>query len=80
VVRVLEKHGVPFVGPTSKFYDPTRLQMKKACRRIGIATPKFVVVRDESAVDGVLDKLEFSLFVKSYRSYASIDLSRHSRV
>jgi D-alanine-D-alanine ligase len=80
VVRTLEKHGVPFVGPTSTFYDPTRLQMKKACRRIGIETPRYVVVRDEASAEEVASKLEFPLFVKNYRSYASIDLSRHSRV
>jgi D-alanine-D-alanine ligase-like ATP-grasp enzyme len=80
VVKTLEKHGVPFVGPTSRFFDPTRLQMKRACRRVGILTPRYAVVRDEEEADEVLDKLRFPLIVKNYRSYASIDLSRHSRV
>lgn len=80
VVRTLEKHGVPFTGASSAFYDPTRLQMKNACRRIGIATPRHVVVRKQSDVRKVLEKLEFPMFVKHYRSFASVDLSRHSRV
>ena len=80
VVKTLEKHGVPFTGATSRFFDPTRLQMKKACRRIGIASPSYVVVRDEADADRAIAELEFPLFVKAYGSYASIDLSQHSRV
>ncbi|MDP6978024.1 MAG: hypothetical protein QF570_05400 [Myxococcota bacterium] len=80
VVRTLEKHGVPFTGPTSGFFDPTRRQMKDACRRAGIAAPKDVVVRHERDVDKVLEKLRFPIIVKCYAGFASIDLSRQSRV
>jgi D-alanine-D-alanine ligase-like ATP-grasp enzyme len=80
VVRALEAHGVPFTGPTSAFFDPTRRQMKDACRRVGIAAPKDVVVRDEADVKKVLERLRFPMIVKWYGGYASIDLSRHSRV
>jgi D-alanine-D-alanine ligase len=80
VVRTLERHGVPFTGPTSAFFDPSRLQMKRACRRIGVATPEYVVARRPEDADAALAKLQFPLIVKCYRSYASIDLSRHSRV
>ena len=80
VVRTLEKHGAPFTGPTSAYFDPTRRQMKLACRQAGIATPKHRVVRDEADVDRVLAGLRFPMIVKCYHSYASIDLSRHSRV
>jgi D-alanine-D-alanine ligase-like ATP-grasp enzyme len=80
VVRTLEKHNVPFTGPTSAFFDPTRLQMKKACRRLGIATPRFIVARKEEDWRKAIEKLSFPIIVKCYNSYASIDLSRHSRV
>lgn len=80
VVRMLEEHGVPFTGPTSACFDPTRLQMKQACRKARIATPKHVVVRDEADAHKALDKLRFPMIVKCYQSYASVDLSRHSRV
>ena len=42
VIQTLEKHGVPFTGATSKCYEPTRKEMKDACTKHGIATPKFV--------------------------------------
>ena len=80
VVRTLEKHGVPFTGATSEFFEPTRLNMKKACRKEGIATPKGVIVRCEEDMEKALTKLQFPMFVKHYSSYASVDLSRHSRV
>ena len=31
VVRTLEDLGVPFTGATSRFYEPSREQMKQAC-------------------------------------------------
>lgn len=80
VVRTLEKHGVPFTGATSVFFEPTRLNMKKACRKEGIATPKGLIVRSEEDIEKVIAKLKFPMFVKHYSSYASVDLSRHSRV
>jgi D-alanine-D-alanine ligase len=79
VVRTLEKHGVPFVGATSDCYEPTREQMKEACRRCGIATPAYVFARNEDDVQRAVETLRFPLFVKHHSSYASVDLSRHSR-
>lgn len=80
VVKTLEKHGVPFTGATSDFFEPTRAKMKAACRKLGIATPKGVTVRGEEDIEKVLAKLSFPMFVKHYNSYASVDLSRHSKV
>ncbi|MHC4909116.1 MAG: D-alanine--D-alanine ligase family protein [Planctomycetota bacterium] len=54
--------------------------MKKACRQIGIATPAYVVARKEADVERAARTLSFPLFVKHHSSYASIDLSRRSRV
>ena len=80
VVRTLEKLGVPFTGPTSKFHEPTRRAMKKACRAEGIATPAYVFARTDRDVERAAAKLRFPLFVKHHTSYASVDLSRASRV
>ena len=80
VVRALERLGVPFTGATSKFYEPTRQRMKQACRREGIAAPASVLARRESDVEHAARSLRFPLFVKHYSSYASVDLSRASRV
>lgn len=80
VVRLLERENVPFTGASSKFFEPTRLQMKRACRKLGIATPKGVIVHEEEDLDKAIATLRFPMFVKHYSSYASVDLSRHSKV
>ncbi len=80
VVQTLEQLDVPFTGATSEFYEPTREQMKQACRREGIATPAHVFVRDADDIERAIATLRFPLFVKHYSSYASVDLSRSSRV
>ena len=33
------------------FHEPTRLQMKRACRAEGIATPAYVLARKEADVE-----------------------------
>jgi len=80
VVRTLESLGVPFTGATSVFYEPSRERMKEACRAEGIPTPAHVLARNEDDVERAARTLRFPLFVKHYSSYASVDLSRLSRV
>jgi D-alanine-D-alanine ligase len=80
VVHTLERHNVPFSGASSVFYEPTRLQMKEACKREGIPTPAYVMAHTEEDVQRAAATLRFPLFVKHYSSYSSVDLSRSSRV
>ena len=56
VVETLEAANVPFTGATSVFYEPTREQMKAACHREGIATPRGLFVRSEDDVDRAIDR------------------------
>lgn len=80
VVETLEKHGVAFTGASSVFYEPSREEMKQACRREEIATPAHVLARDEADVERAADTLRFPLFVKHYSSYSSVGISRKSKV
>lgn len=80
VVQTLERLEVPFTGATSVFYEPTREQMKAACRACGIDTPAWVMVREEMDITRALEELRFPLFVKHPSSYASVAISRASRV
>ncbi len=80
VVRTLERLGVPFTGATSVFYEPSRATMKRVCRKLGIATPAQVMARKEADIERAARRLRFPLFVKHHSSYASVDLSRASRV
>lgn len=80
VVTTLERRGVPFTGATSNYYEPSREEMKAACRDEGIPTPKHVLARDEEDVEHAARTLKFPLFVKHHNSYASVALSRASKV
>ncbi|HEU4988578.1 MAG TPA: hypothetical protein VFT41_02195 [Gemmatimonadaceae bacterium] len=80
VVHTLERLGVPFTGSTSEFYEPSREQMKAACRAAGLASPRHVLARSPEDVDRAAATLRFPLFVKHPSSYASVGLTRRSRV
>ncbi len=80
VIETLERHAVPFTGATSNCYEPTRAQMKQVCRQEGITTPRDVLARTEEDVERAARTLRFPLFVKHHNSYASVAISRASRV
>ena len=80
VIELLEQRKVPFTGASSECYEPTRIEMKEACHTLGIATPKYVVAKNLKDVERAAKELNFPLFVKHYSSYASVDISRRSRV
>ncbi len=80
VVQTLERLAVPFTGATSGDYEPTREQMKAACHAEGIDTPAHVLARTQRDVERAARTLRFPLFVKHHSSYASVDISRASRV
>ena len=80
VVQALEEARVPFTGATSEYYEPSRAEMKAACARVGIAAPAFVHASCEEDVERAAVELSFPLFVKHYSSYASVDISRSSKV
>ena len=80
VIQKLEERQVPYAGACSACYEPTRVEMKEACAKIGIATPNYVVAKSTEDVERAAETLNFPLFVKHHSSYASVDLSRRSRV
>ena len=80
VVQTLEAHGVPFTGATSTFFEPSRAEMKAACDVVGIDTPAWVLARTDADIDRAARTLRFPLFVKHYTSYASVGLTRRSKV
>jgi len=96
VVDLLErKLNVPFTGADVNFFEPTRLQMKKAALACGVKVPawRFVYTVDdlerflgefhgtEDDDDNTkLPPLNFPLLVKHFSSYSSIGLIKDSKV
>jgi D-alanine-D-alanine ligase len=80
VVLALERLGLPFTGATSEFYEPSREAMKRVCRAWGIDTPGYVIASTELDLERAADTLRFPLIAKHPSSYASVGLTRESRV
>jgi len=80
LVRVLEKLGAAFTGADSKFFDPTRDEMKNAARRVSVPTPNWIFINRIEDVDKVLKRLKFPMLVKPPHGYASVGIRRKSRV
>ncbi len=80
VVQTLERLGVPFTGADSGFYEPSREAMKRVCRAWGIDTPAYVIADSDADVERAAGMLRYPLIVKHPSSYASIGLTRDSRV
>jgi D-alanine-D-alanine ligase len=80
VVQALERCRVAFTGAGSHFFEPTRPQLKAACRAAGVASPAWAIVQDTAEAQGAAQGLRFPLIVKHPNSYGSIGLTRDSRV
>ncbi|MCP3904100.1 MAG: hypothetical protein GY715_10745 [Planctomycetes bacterium] len=80
IVQTLERLGVPFTGATSEFYEPSRESMKRVCRAWGIDTPAYVMATDDEDVQRAADTMRLPMIAKHPSSYASIGLTKASRV
>jgi D-alanine-D-alanine ligase len=80
VVQALERFNVPFTGADASFFEPTRDMMKRVCNFYGIQSPAGVFVDDISTLGQALAGLRFPMLVKHPNSYASVGLTKESKV
>jgi D-alanine-D-alanine ligase len=80
LVSALEKYNAAFTGADSKFFDPTRDEMKNAARRVSVPTPNWVFVNRVEDAEKVVKRLKFPMLVKPPHGYASVGIRRNSRV
>jgi D-alanine-D-alanine ligase len=83
VVQALERLNLAFTGAGSQFYEPTREAMKMACHAVGVKFPAYVAVtvaNQEQAADRAASTLRYPMIVKHPNSYASVGMTRESRV
>jgi D-alanine-D-alanine ligase len=80
VVQVLEDLNLAFTGSDSKFYDPTREEMQRAAEANGVGFARGYRVSEEEDLDRLAGSLRFPLMVKHPQSYASMGMTRESRV
>ncbi len=80
LVNALEKYNAAFTGADSKFFDPTRDEMKNAARRVSIPTPNWIFVNRVDDAEKIVKRLKFPMLVKPPHGYASVGIHRNSRV
>ena len=80
LVSFLEERGVAFTGAGTSFFDPTRIEMKQAARSAGVPIPGSLFVNHIQELANFDHQMQFPLLVKPPHGYASIGLTRESRV
>jgi D-alanine-D-alanine ligase-like ATP-grasp enzyme len=80
LVKTMERLGAAFTGADSTFFDPTREEMKSAARRAGVPAPKAVFVKKAEDIEKAVRRLKFPMLVKPPHGYASVGITRESRV
>jgi D-alanine-D-alanine ligase len=80
LVHAMEKYNVAFTGADSKFFDPTRDEMKNAARRASVPTPNWMFVNRVEDAEKIVKRLRFPMLVKPPHGYASVGIRRNSRV
>jgi D-alanine-D-alanine ligase len=80
LVKTMEKLGVAFTGADSKFFDPTRDQMKAAAKRCSVPVPNWMFANSANDIEKIVKRLRFPILVKPPHGYSSIGLTRNSRV
>jgi len=80
VIQALERLHLPFTGATSSFFEPTREAMKRICHYSDIGTPAHVFASGASGIEIAAETLRFPMLVKHPNGYASVGITKASRV
>jgi D-alanine-D-alanine ligase len=79
LVQLMEKMNLAFTGADSKFFDPTRQEMKMYAKKASVPVPSWMMVDRMEDVESAAKKLRFPVLVKPPHGYASVGITRDSR-
>jgi len=79
LVQLMEDLGLAFTGAGSKFFDPSRQEMKVYAKKANVPSPDWMMIDRVEDSDRVAKKLRFPVLVKPPHGYASIGITRDSR-
>jgi len=80
VIHALEDLNLPFTGPTSRLYDPSKDLMKLVALSSGVTVPAWQLVGPGDDVLAAAGALRFPLFVKPSAYGDSMGIDEHSLV
>jgi len=80
LIKALEKLGAAFTGADSHCFDPTRQEMKRVARRVGVPTPAYTFAKSMADVERAARTLRFPMLVKPPHGFASVGIRKEGRV
>lgn len=80
VIWSLDLLNLPYTGPGTRLYDPSKALMKYVAFTQGVRFPAFVEARAEADCGAALDQLQFPMFVKPGHAGDSLGIDSASRV
>ena len=80
VIYALESLNLPFTGPTSLLYDPSKELMKYVAYTEGVNTPAYTVLHDKNDIEKNCMHLTSPLFVKPVKAGDSLGIDDQSLV
>ena len=80
VIYALEMLKLPFTGPTSRLYDPTKELMKYVAFTEEILTPHYALIDSLDDLEKSVKKLKFPLFIKPAKAGDSLGIDDQSKV
>jgi D-alanine-D-alanine ligase-like ATP-grasp enzyme len=80
VIYTLEMLNLPFTGPSTKLYDPSKELMKYVAYCEGVRIPAYVLIEKKEDVKEAVKKLSFPMFVKPAKAGDSLGVDEHSLV
>ena len=79
LVQLMEDYGLAFTGAGSKFFDPSRQEMKVYAKKANVPSPNWIILDRAEDVERAAKKLRFPVLVKPPHGYASIGITKDSR-
>lgn len=80
VIYAMEMLNLPFTGPTSRLYDPSKELMKYVAFTEDTLTPRYALVDKSKDLSIAVRKLQYPLFVKPAKAGDSLGVDDHSMV
>jgi len=79
-IYYLELLNLPFTGPSSRLYDPSKEIMKLVAFYEGVQTPAYGLLSKGENVSACIEALSFPLFVKPSKAGDSLGIDAGSKV
>lgn len=80
VIYFLELLNLPFTGPTSILYDPTKELMKYVAYTEGVKTASYCIIKNTLCLNKQIQHLQFPLFVKPAKAGDSLGIDENSLI